>query len=61
VGPEAGVVCAVGDVEQMSKAIRRLVFDRPLRGDMAEVAWQSGRSLPPWHEQAGHLAAVLGG
>jgi glycosyltransferase involved in cell wall biosynthesis len=61
VGPEAGVVCAVGDVEQMSKAIRRLVFDRPLRGDMAEVAWQSGRSLPPWHEQAARLAAVLGG
>jgi len=59
VGPEAGVVCAPGDVEQLSKAMRRLIFDRALRHDMAEVAWQSGRSLPPWNEQAARLAAVL--
>ncbi len=30
VTPEAGVVCALGDVEQLSKAMRRLIFDRPL-------------------------------
>jgi glycosyltransferase involved in cell wall biosynthesis len=59
VGPEAGVVCAPGDLEQFSKAIRRLVFDRALRHDMAEVAWQSGQSLPSWNEQASHLVAVL--
>ena len=39
---EAGVVCAPGDVEQLSKAMRRLIFDRALRRDMAEVAWQIG-------------------
>jgi glycosyltransferase involved in cell wall biosynthesis len=61
VGPEAGVVCAPGDVEQLSKALRRLIFDRPLLHDMAEVAWQSGRSLPSWNEQAERLAAALGG
>jgi glycosyltransferase involved in cell wall biosynthesis len=60
VGPEAGVVCAPGDVEQLSKALRRLIFDRSLRHDMAEVAWQSGQSLPSWNEQAERLAAVLG-
>ena len=43
VPPEAGVVCAPGDVEQLSKAMRRMIFDRPLRRDMAEVAWQSGQ------------------
>jgi glycosyltransferase involved in cell wall biosynthesis len=60
VGPEAGVVCVPGDIEQWSKAMRRLVFDQALRRDMAEVAWQSGQLLPSWHEQAAHLAAVLG-
>jgi glycosyltransferase involved in cell wall biosynthesis len=59
VGPEAGVVCAPGDVEQMSKALRRLIFDATLRNDMAEVAWQYGQSLPSWNEQAARLAAVL--
>lgn len=59
VGPDAGAVCAPGDVEQLSKALRRLIFDRPLLRDMAEVAWQSGQSLPSWNEQARRLAAVL--
>ncbi|WP_428488371.1 glycosyltransferase family 4 protein [Rhodopila sp.] len=59
VGPEAGVVCPPGDVGQLSKAMRRLIFDRTLRREMADMAWQSGRSLPSWHEQAMRLAAVL--
>jgi glycosyltransferase involved in cell wall biosynthesis len=59
VGPEAGVVCATGDVEQLSKALRRLIFDRVLLRAMAEVAWQTGQSLPSWHEQAVRFAAVL--
>jgi glycosyltransferase involved in cell wall biosynthesis len=59
VGPEAGVVCAPGDVEQLSKALRRLIFDRPLLHDIAEAAWRSGQSLPSWREQAARLAAVL--
>jgi glycosyltransferase involved in cell wall biosynthesis len=59
VEPEAGIVCAPGDVEQLSKAIRRLVFDRLLRQDMAEVAWKIGQSLPSWNEQAARLAAIL--
>jgi glycosyltransferase involved in cell wall biosynthesis len=59
VGPEAGVVCAPGDVEQLSKAMRRLIFDSALRHDMAEVAWQSGQSLLSWNEQVARLAGVL--
>ena len=57
--PEAGVVCSPGDVEQLSKALRRLIFDARLRREMAEVAWQTGRALPSWQQQAGLLAAVL--
>ncbi|WP_158931561.1 glycosyltransferase family 4 protein [Acidisphaera sp. S103] len=59
VEPEAGVVCAPGDVEQLSKALRRLIFDRSLLHDLAEIAWQSGQSLPSWNEQAVRLAAAL--
>ncbi len=60
IGPDVGVVCAPGDVEQLSKALRRLIFDGTLRVDMAEAAWQAGRALPSWHDQAETLAAVLG-
>jgi glycosyltransferase involved in cell wall biosynthesis len=59
VGPEAGVVCAPGDVDQLSKAIRRLVFDHSIRRDMAEAAWQAGQALPSWDYQAERLAGVL--
>lgn len=59
VGPDAGVVCAPGDVEQISRALRRLILDTSLRHEMAEVAWQSSRLLPSWDEQAARLAAVL--
>jgi glycosyltransferase involved in cell wall biosynthesis len=60
VGPEAGVVCASGDVEQLSKAMRRLIFDRDLLRHMSAEAWQSAQSLPSWDAQAARLAAVLG-
>ena len=59
IGPEAGVVCVPGDIDQLSKALRRLIFDRALRHDMAEVAWQSGQLLPAWTDQAARLAMVL--
>jgi glycosyltransferase involved in cell wall biosynthesis len=59
VGPDAGVVCECGDVEQISKAMRRLIFDRALLHDIAEAAWQAGQLLPSWQQQAERLAAVL--
>jgi len=55
----AGVVCAPGDVEQLSKALRRLIFDQGLRRDMADVGWRSGQTLPGWRQQAMRLAEVL--
>jgi glycosyltransferase involved in cell wall biosynthesis len=59
VGPEAGIVTSAGDIDQYSKAIRRLIFDSDVRRDMAESAWRSGQTLPSWHMQAERLAAVL--
>jgi glycosyltransferase involved in cell wall biosynthesis len=59
IGPDVGVVCAPGDVEQLSKALRRLIFDGTLRLDMAEAAWQAGQALPSWRDQAETLAAGL--
>jgi glycosyltransferase involved in cell wall biosynthesis len=52
VTPESGVVCPTGDVVQLSKALRRLIFDRPLRASMADAAWAVGRALPDWRTQA---------
>jgi hypothetical protein len=43
----------------LSKALRRLIFDASLRADMAESAWQVGRALPSWSDQAVKLAAAL--
>jgi glycosyltransferase involved in cell wall biosynthesis len=57
--PESGVVCMPGDLDQLAKALRRLIFDRTLRADMAEAAWQVGRALPSWADQAVKLASVL--
>jgi glycosyltransferase involved in cell wall biosynthesis len=59
VTPEAGLVAPVGDVDQLSKALRRPIFDRALRRDMADAAWALGQSLPSWDEQASAFAAAL--
>jgi glycosyltransferase involved in cell wall biosynthesis len=59
VRPEYGVVCHPGDVEQLSKALRRLIFDARLRGMMAEAAWHFGQTLPDWTKQAEIFAQAL--
>lgn len=57
--PDSGCVCPPGDVDQISKSLRRLIFDRALRRDMADAAWRVGQTLPSWHAQASLLAAAL--
>ncbi len=56
---EAGVVCQPGDIEQLSKALRRVIFDAPLRRQMAAAAWQAGQALPDWPTQIAAFAAAL--
>jgi glycosyltransferase involved in cell wall biosynthesis len=57
--PESGVVCPPGDVEQLSRSLRRLIFDRPLRARIAEAAWHVGRTLPSWEAQVHRFAEAL--
>jgi glycosyltransferase involved in cell wall biosynthesis len=59
VTPDAGLVVPVGDVEQLSKALRRPIFDRDLRRDMADAAWALGQTLPSWEDQARAFADAL--
>ena len=56
---EAGVIAPPGDYEQLSKGIRRLIFDTALRRSTAETAWEAGRLLPDWAMQARAFAAAL--
>ncbi len=60
VSAESGVVAPVGDHEQLSKALRRLIFGAELRREMGEAAWQAGRSLPDWPTQVRAFATALG-
>ncbi|MCW3475129.1 glycosyltransferase family 4 protein [Limobrevibacterium gyesilva] len=59
VTPQAGVVCAPGDEVTLSKSLRRLIFDVPLRHDAAGAAWKIGQTLPDWTTQARAFAAAL--
>jgi glycosyltransferase involved in cell wall biosynthesis len=56
---EGGVVCPPGDMEGLSKAMRRLIFSPTLRRDMAAAAWQAGQALPSWESQCRAFADVL--
>ena len=58
---EAGVICPPGDIDQLSKALRRVIFDTGLRAAMAEAAFAAGRKLPGWETQARAFAAALEG
>lgn len=55
----ASLACALDDEPTMSKCLRRLVYDRALRTDMAAASWAAGQELPGWPEQAAQLDAVL--
>lgn len=59
VPPEAGAVCPPGDVEQLSKALRRMIFGTDLRAYLADNAWQAGQALPGWDAQSRAFAAAL--
>lgn len=59
VTPACGVVVPVGDAVQLSKAIRRIIFDPALRADMADAAWRIGQTLPGWPEQAARFVEAV--
>lgn len=56
---DAGAVCPIDDLATFGKCLRRLLFDRGLRADMAEAAWQAGQELPSWNARAQEFLAIL--
>lgn len=57
--PESGLACPIGDHDQLSKSLRRLIFGTELRREMAENAWRIGQTLPSWPEQTALFARAL--
>ncbi len=57
--PMAGAAAPPGDVEGLSKALRRIIFDPGLRAELAAAAWQIGVGLPTWADQAALLLAAI--
>lgn len=56
---EAGVVCAPEDMATLSKCLRRMIFDRAVRRQMADAAWAAGQALPGWPRQAALFLTAL--
>jgi hypothetical protein len=54
-----GVMAAAGDHASLSKALRRIIFDRDVRLSMANAAWTHGRTLPDWNTQARLFVSLL--
>lgn len=50
---------APGNVTEMTHALRRALIDKKLRDDLADAAWDAGRTLPTWNETARRIAAVI--
>jgi glycosyltransferase involved in cell wall biosynthesis len=59
VTPASGIVVPPGDDAALARALRRVIFDGPLRAEMADAAWQIGQGLPDWPVQAEVFAAAL--
>jgi len=59
VAPGAAVIAPPGDHNTLSRAMRRVIYDRALRAEMAEASWQGGQSLPRWADRAAQFAAAI--
>ncbi len=59
VAPGSAVIAPPGEYTTLSRAMRRVIFDRALRAEMAEASWQGGQSLPRWHDRATQFAAAI--
>ena len=57
--PDAGLACPVGDRDQVSKSLRRVIYGAELRAEIADNAWRLGQTLPSWADQAALFARAL--
>lgn len=48
-----------GDANSLGRAMRRVIFDRALRAQMAEAAWKAGQRLARWPDRAAAFEAEL--
>ncbi len=55
----AAIVAPPGEHALLGRGMRRPIFDRALRAEMAEAAWQAGQRLPRWQDRAAAFAAEL--
>ena len=56
---DAGLLVPVDDDLALSDALRRLLPNDTLRARMSDAAWQHGRSLPRWTDNARAVASAL--
>jgi glycosyltransferase involved in cell wall biosynthesis len=57
--PGTAIVAPPGDADSLSRGMRRPIFDRALRAQMAEAAWAAGQALPRWGDQAALFSSLL--
>ncbi|WP_158804429.1 MULTISPECIES: glycosyltransferase family 4 protein [unclassified Acidisoma] len=57
--PDTAIIVEPGDHEQLSKALRRVIYSPELRHIMGHAAWSATRSLPSWENQARHLLDIV--
>jgi glycosyltransferase involved in cell wall biosynthesis len=58
-GQAAALHVEAGNVAELTAALRRALTDKKLRDRLADASWESGRTLPTWHETARRIAAVI--
>nr|WP_245215807.1 glycosyltransferase family 4 protein [Pararoseomonas baculiformis] len=56
---DAAVICAPGDANSLSRAMRRPIYDAELRRMMADAAWRAGQRLPRWSDRAASFAREI--
>ena len=56
---EASVVSPPGDFNSLGRAMRRMIFDRALRAQMADAAWEAGQRLPRWTDRAANFETQI--
>jgi glycosyltransferase involved in cell wall biosynthesis len=50
-----------GDIDALSRALRRAMTDAVLRRKLADAAWAAGRKLPRWDDTARVVAGAIEG
>ena len=56
---EASLKVPPGDAPALAQAIRTLLTDQTLRGQLAESAWTAAATLPRWEDTARTIAGVI--